>query len=314
MEQDRATVVEPNYFVVNRKLIHSDFWLSEPFSKPQAWIDMIALARYSSGEVTLKNIVKTLQRGQLAWSVKGLAERWRWSRGKVTRFIAQLVAEGRITRDGDDVNLVLTIVNYDRFQKRNKTERKRTPNGTKTDTETDTETDTPKLDAKPETPTVCDDTKDVDGHPNGHLDGTETERKRNENGHERNKEKEIKEGEVQLQPQTHNHDGRLPSKLASHAQSGELHKLFFGWVEMVAQSEFRPMQPLRIDMILTELSNRAKSVPDAIEIVQRSIRKNATRDLYYEDLKFQVAETNAPPELTQPKIKKFFSGIDKVER
>lgn len=125
------------------------------------------------------------------------------------------------------------------------------------------------------------------------------------------KGEECEEGVVQ--PQTHKHDGRLPSNLASHAQSGELHKLFFGWVEMVAQSEFRPMQPLRIDMILAELSNRAKSVPDAIEIVQRSIRKNATRDLYYEDLKFPAAEPSTPPEPTQPKIKRFISGVDKVQ-
>ena len=39
----------PDWLLVNRKLIHDSRWLSEPFSRGQAWVDMVGLAQYKDG-------------------------------------------------------------------------------------------------------------------------------------------------------------------------------------------------------------------------------------------------------------------------
>jgi hypothetical protein len=41
MAHERTT-----FFKIDRKLLESEWWVSEPFSKPQAWVDLIGLANY----------------------------------------------------------------------------------------------------------------------------------------------------------------------------------------------------------------------------------------------------------------------------
>ena len=42
-------MTEPDYFAVNRRLIRSEMWTSEPFTRGQAWVDLIGLARWDDG-------------------------------------------------------------------------------------------------------------------------------------------------------------------------------------------------------------------------------------------------------------------------
>ena len=110
------SMTEPNYFAVNRSLTQSDFWLSEEFTKPQAWIDLISLSRHSDGFATIRGIEIELKRGQNCWSELKLSQRWKWSRNKVRRFLKTLEVKHQILMQKTNVTTVMTIVNYDIYQ------------------------------------------------------------------------------------------------------------------------------------------------------------------------------------------------------
>ena len=78
------------FFTVDRKLLENEFWLNEPFTRGQAWIDLIGRAIYADTELT--------KRGELLISERGLSKRWKWSRGKVSRFLEYLEKEHMIVR------------------------------------------------------------------------------------------------------------------------------------------------------------------------------------------------------------------------
>ena len=111
------TTEEPsNYFTLSREFVLSDEWLSEPFTRAQAWVDLIGLARWKAGHARIKGVKIDLDRGQLCWSEVKLAERWQWSRGKVRRFLKELETEQRIVQQKSRVTSVISLVNYNRYQ------------------------------------------------------------------------------------------------------------------------------------------------------------------------------------------------------
>lgn len=120
------------YFYVQRRLIGSDMWLSEPFSRGQAWLDLIALANFQDGEIRVRGVLVAVKRGQVSWSEVKLAERWKWSRGKVRRFLGELKTKQQIVQQTGNVTTLMTIVNYGKYQPRSTTDR--TANGTASDT------------------------------------------------------------------------------------------------------------------------------------------------------------------------------------
>ena len=104
------------WFAIWRQLLESELWLQEPFSRGQAWVDLIGLARFEAGSVRIKGKRIDLERGQLAWSEVGLAERWKWSRGKVRRFLNELKNDHQIVQQKNNVTSVISITNYERYQ------------------------------------------------------------------------------------------------------------------------------------------------------------------------------------------------------
>lgn len=78
-----------SFFTVDRKLLESELWTSEPFSKGQAWVDLIGRASYKDTE--------QLKRGEIITTERELASRWHWPNSKVHRFLGWLEAEGMIT-------------------------------------------------------------------------------------------------------------------------------------------------------------------------------------------------------------------------
>ncbi len=106
----------PNYFLVNRALIKSDRWLNEPFTRGQAWVDMCGLANHEDGFIRVRGVRFNIKRGQLGWSEVTLAHRWRWSRGKLKRFLNELKNNGDIVQQTNNVSSLITIVKYDLWQ------------------------------------------------------------------------------------------------------------------------------------------------------------------------------------------------------
>ena len=79
-----------SFFTIDRKLLEDDLWLAEPFTKGQAWLDLIGRASYKDGEKA--------KRGEILTSERELAERWKWTRKKVQCFLQNLERAGMIKK------------------------------------------------------------------------------------------------------------------------------------------------------------------------------------------------------------------------
>ncbi len=101
---------------LHRTLAPSSLWLSEKFTRGQAWVDMIMLVNHTEGYIRVRGIRVPLARGQLGWSQKTLADRWGWSRAKVKRFFDELEEDGMIRQQNTKLTSIVTIVNYDHYQ------------------------------------------------------------------------------------------------------------------------------------------------------------------------------------------------------
>ena len=106
------------YIKLWRRLSDSNLWLQEKFTRGQAWIDLIMLANHKLGYIRIRGIKVEIDRGQLAYSELTLAERWKWSRGKVRRFLKELEANPvqQIVQQKNNLTSLITIINYDQYQ------------------------------------------------------------------------------------------------------------------------------------------------------------------------------------------------------
>lgn len=104
------------FLAVPRWIFEDERWLSEPFTRSMAHIDLLAHARYAAGRITYRGVTVELARGEVAWSEEYMAKRWRWSRGKVRRFLAKLESEQQIVQRKSNLTTVIAITNYDAFE------------------------------------------------------------------------------------------------------------------------------------------------------------------------------------------------------
>lgn len=76
----------PGWIKLHRGL--QDHWIWDcEFSYAQAWIDLLLCAGHKPTKLMIKGQVIELKRGQQARSEVTLSKQWRWSRGKVRRFL-----------------------------------------------------------------------------------------------------------------------------------------------------------------------------------------------------------------------------------
>ena len=120
---------------LHRKIQENDLWLCEPFTRGQAWIDLLLLANHESGYFYKRGVKIDLKRGQVGWSELALSNRWKWSRNKVRKFLSELEKEQQIKQQKTNVTQILTLINYDKYQQKdNKQNNRRTTEGQQKDT------------------------------------------------------------------------------------------------------------------------------------------------------------------------------------
>lgn len=95
-----------------RKMSEHDLWLSEKFTFGQAWVDLLLIANWRPGRIQKRGLWIDLEPGQIGWSLDSLAQRWGWSRGKVSRFLTVLQTEQQIVLQKNNVTTVITITNW----------------------------------------------------------------------------------------------------------------------------------------------------------------------------------------------------------
>lgn len=98
------------------QLANHDLWLAEPFSRGQAWVDLLMLAQSKPGWIIVRGISIELARGQVGHSELTLASRWKWSRSRVRLFIDSLRKRQMVDVHKDNKTTIISIINFDTYQ------------------------------------------------------------------------------------------------------------------------------------------------------------------------------------------------------
>jgi hypothetical protein len=101
---------------LHRKLQDNPIWTSEPFTRGQAWVDLILLANREKGYLFVRDHRIDLERGDVGWSQNRLSERWSWSRTKVNSFLNLLEKEQQIKQLKSHSYTVIRLINYNQYQ------------------------------------------------------------------------------------------------------------------------------------------------------------------------------------------------------
>ena len=103
---------------IYRQLQDNPIWTCEKFSRGQAWVDLILLANHEQSYFYKRGVKVDVKRGQLARSEVELADRWKWSRTKVKKFIKDLEKEQQVVQQKNNITQIVTILNYEKYQKK----------------------------------------------------------------------------------------------------------------------------------------------------------------------------------------------------
>lgn len=104
-------------FAVARNIFEHPKFSQEPFTEREAWIWLIREAAWRKRTVRVGKKVCELERGQLASTMRFMANKWQWSEAKVRRFLKSLKSDAMIDAVSDALATQITICNYDEYQK-----------------------------------------------------------------------------------------------------------------------------------------------------------------------------------------------------
>ena len=114
------------YVRLHRDITAGDLWLLEPFTKAQAWVDLFLKANWKPGVLSVRGNIVEVDRGQIGWSELTMSSRWKWSKGKVRRFLSYLEKTGNIVQQKSTITTLITICNYELYQADDTTEGRQT--------------------------------------------------------------------------------------------------------------------------------------------------------------------------------------------
>ena len=100
-----------------RQITDNWIWKSnEPFDKRSAWIDLLLSVNHTKQKVPFENGFIEVEKGQRITSLEKLAERWKWSRHKVSDFLNRLEQDKMLVQVRDNKKTLISIENYEKFQ------------------------------------------------------------------------------------------------------------------------------------------------------------------------------------------------------
>lgn len=113
---------------LHRKIQDNWIWDDKPFSKGQAWVDMLLLAGSEEKQIFIGGEVVQLKDGSFITSELKLMERWGWSKTKVRNFLSLLQTEGMIVKVSDKKKTTIFIEKYSSYQNAKTTKRPQAEN------------------------------------------------------------------------------------------------------------------------------------------------------------------------------------------
>jgi hypothetical protein len=113
------------FFLMHRGWRNNPIFKGE-FSRADAWVWLIENACWKSSRTRIKGETVTLDRGELSFSIRFLADAWGWSKSRVDRFLADLREESMIEARSKNGTVgdqkagqgqaIITICNYRKYQ------------------------------------------------------------------------------------------------------------------------------------------------------------------------------------------------------
>lgn len=105
---------------LHRSIQDNWVWKDKPFSKGQAWIDLLLMANHKDVKRLHNGKIQIFKRGTVCRSKSNLAERWGWDRRTVSRFLDGLQLEKMLyvdsTRGSTTKGTVITIEKWGFYQ------------------------------------------------------------------------------------------------------------------------------------------------------------------------------------------------------
>lgn len=143
------------YIKLHRTIFSHWVWKDKPFSKGQAWVDLVMMANYKANKFVLGNEIVEVERGQFITSELKLMERWGWGKSKTRGFLKVLEDDGMIIKKSDRQKTTINIINYPLYQDSETTDEPQTDHEqTTNEPQTDHKPDTNKKDKKDKKDTI----------------------------------------------------------------------------------------------------------------------------------------------------------------
>lgn len=101
---------------MHRNLADHWLWEDKPFSRGQAWIDLLFMVNHKENKTFIDGRLEEVKRGQTITSIRKLCDRWGWSNTKVKKFLLMLEQDEMIVVKSDSKKTVVTIVKYEVYQ------------------------------------------------------------------------------------------------------------------------------------------------------------------------------------------------------
>lgn len=142
---------------LHRQIWDSWVWKEKPFSKGQAWVDLLLMANHEDKKTLIGNDLILVKRGSHITSQLKLMERWGWGKEKVRNFLKLLESDDMISVTTTSRYTLITVTNYETYQNQtsanievsSNTEECQTANRLQTDREQTA--DRPQTDRRPTT-------------------------------------------------------------------------------------------------------------------------------------------------------------------
>lgn len=104
------------YIKLWRCSVDNDLYYLEPFTKRQAWQDLVLNANYKDWIINIRWNIINIKRWQIWWSEITMKEKRQRSRDKVRRFLGMLEIRQQIIQQKTALTTIITIVNYENYQ------------------------------------------------------------------------------------------------------------------------------------------------------------------------------------------------------
>ena len=82
----------------------------------RAWVDLLMMVNHEDRQVLFNKNLITVKRGSRITSIRKLAERWGWSRGRVSRFLDMLEQDNMIATKRTTQKTLINVINYGFYQ------------------------------------------------------------------------------------------------------------------------------------------------------------------------------------------------------